>query len=73
MASITLTIPDAQVTRVIDALCAGQMQDAVTPVPPTAALAKQVVIDWIKARVLAYEEDQARKALAAIDVSDIVT
>lgn len=73
MANMNLQIPDAQVQRVINALCARLMVDAETPVPPTAALAKSVVVDWIKEQVLTYETRLAQEALAAVDVTNIVS
>ena len=73
MAQITLQIPDAQVPRVIVALCSSLMVDAVTPVVPTAALAKQVLIDYVKQRVQQYENQQAVAAIAPTDVSTIVS
>lgn len=73
MANINLQIPDAQLQRVIDALCASRT-DPVTlqPIPPTGPNAKAIVIAWIKDQVLAYETEKARKAIAAIDVTTVV-
>lgn len=46
MAQFTLTIPDANVTEVIDALCKAGGYDVVSD-----ANAKAAVIDWITATV----------------------
>jgi len=73
MANINLVIPDAQVQRVINALCSGLIAPTGQTVPPTPALAKQVLIDIVKTRVIVYEEEQARRAIPPIDVTDIVT
>jgi hypothetical protein len=66
MASINITIPDNQVQRVIEALCARPyvLLPVVQPVPPTPAAAKQAVLDIIKAIVISYETTQAIQALA---------
>jgi hypothetical protein len=72
MANINLVIPDAQVPRVVNALCAGLKTPTGQDVVPTPALAKEVVIQMIKARVLMYEEELARRAIQATDVTDIV-
>jgi len=73
MANITLTIPDAQVPRVINALCAGLKTPTGQDATPTAALAKQVLIGIVKSRVIMYEEEQARLVIQIADVTDIVT
>jgi hypothetical protein len=72
VANITITIPDALVPRVVTALCSSVMTDAVTFANPTPALAKQVLVDYIKERVRAFEEEQARKAIV-VDVSNIAS
>jgi len=72
MAQILLNIPDAQVQRVIDALCALLKTPTGASVDPTPALAKGVLIDMIKERVKFYEEEKARATLVAIDVTNLV-
>ncbi len=70
MASITLTIPDALLPRVVSALC------QYGAVPQTNANAKAVVVDWVKATVYAIEAqaaEAARPAAPLIDVSGLVT
>ena len=57
MATITITIPDAQLQRVINGLCAS-VGTAATP-----ANAKQVVLTYIKATVLAVEQQVAVQAI----------
>jgi hypothetical protein len=57
LATITLTIPDAQLTRVVNGLCAA------AGVTATPANAKQAVIDHVKATVLASEQQAAILAL----------
>jgi len=68
MASISITIPDEHVQRVVDALCLS----GANPLPATPANAKLVVITWVKDRVLEYEMEMARRA-AVTDVSTLVT
>lgn len=72
MAQITLTIPDAQVNRVIKALTADRLDPATgEPVAATAANAKAAVVDWIKDRVVSYEYQQAREAaINSVTLSD---
>lgn len=53
MASLTLTIPDEQVQRVVDAFAA----DGVTG----AAGIRQELINYIKKRVFQYEKNEATK------------
>ena len=53
MANITLTIPDNQIQRVIDALC-GRAR-----VTPSGANAKTVVINYVKSVVRRYEAEQS--------------
>jgi hypothetical protein len=73
MANITLTIPDAQVSRVITAVCASRTEKVtLLPIDPTAANAKAVVAAWIKECVCRYEEEQARLAIV-VDVTGLVT
>lgn len=45
MATVTLTIPDAHLTRVVNALCAA------AGLPPSPANAKQAVLDHIRRTV----------------------
>ena len=70
MATITLTIPDAQLPRVTAALCSA------AGIPDTAANAKTAVIEYIKSTVKAVEARAAataRAPLAEPDVSGLVT
>ena len=53
MAQITITIPDDKVTRVVAALC------GLTGAEPTAANAKQVLVQHLRRLVLQYEADHA--------------
>jgi hypothetical protein len=57
MATIQITIPDAQLTRVVNGLCAA------AGVTATPANAKQAVIDHVKATVLNAEQQAAIVAL----------
>lgn len=70
MASITLTIPDAQLPRVRAALCSA------AGLPDTNANAKAAVIIWIKSTVQSVEYQELAAAVPPIvdtDVTDIVT
>lgn len=58
MADFALTIPDDQVDRVVNALC------ALNGVPATNENAKQVVIGWITAMVM--EQERIAAAAAAV-------
>lgn len=62
MATMTITIPDAQATRVINALCAAGDYNAETD-GPKAAFAKTQVIRWIKNMVLSVESSQHERDL----------
>lgn len=75
MATWPLSIPDAEVARTIEALCAQiPTPPGETPPAPTAAAAKAVVIAHIKRVVHNYEEYKARKAaLEAIPATTDVT
>jgi hypothetical protein len=59
MAVITLNIPDAQLPRIINGLC------ALNGVPATGANAKQVVVGWVTAMVLEQERLAAQAASLA--------
>ena len=79
MAQMLIQIPDAQVQRVITALCDGIFDNndpnfaaKVTPATPTPALAKQVVMDFIRNKVKDYENRKAFDDLPPPDVSTIV-
>jgi hypothetical protein len=62
MASITLVIPDADLTKVVNALCDG--------VNPTNAKAKTKIIELAKLYVANYEETiAAQNAQAAYDAA----
>jgi hypothetical protein len=67
MATMTITIPDAVLTRVITALCVSHN------VPVTAANAKQEVINMIMARVKVYEGNQAAQTAQTSANTDIDT
>ena len=56
MAAITLNIPDAQIARVITAVCASKVTPE--PVAPTGAIAKAIEASWVRECVLAYEVAQ---------------
>lgn len=70
MATINLSIPDAQLPRVIAALCSS---DPANLMAPTAANAKGVVIKWVTDCVKTYETRLAQQALAAVDTAGLVT
>ena len=57
MASIIVTIPDAQLTRVVNGLC------AMAGVAATPANAKVVVLSYIKTAVLSAEQQAAVQAI----------
>ena len=70
MATITLTIPDAALPRVVAALCRA------AGLPVTGPNAKASLILWIKTTVRnieASDAEQARAPLVPPDVSGIVT
>lgn len=73
MAQFVLVIPDAQLDRVVKAMCDGQMIDALTPAVPTPALAKQMLITMIKERVRNYETLQAQKAININNLDTLIT
>jgi hypothetical protein len=64
MATITITIPDPIAPRVIEALCYPDSD-------PTAAKAKQVLMNWIKAKVRNYESDLAMDAARLAAEQDV--
>ena len=78
MAQITLTIPDNQVQRVIEAVCRAGTPSwpffPVTPVEPvvTAAQAKAQVVAWVKECVHQYELQVASAAIV-IDVAEVAS
>jgi len=75
MATISITIPDNQLQRVIEALCARPWILPAPPapiVPATGAAAKQILIDWVKANVIAYEVETAKAAVEAPDTDGLV-
>jgi hypothetical protein len=75
MAQLVIQIPDNQLDRVLEALCAElpNVDSFTSGVTPTPALAKQVVINMIKTRVKMYEEAKQAKTIPPIDVSNIVS
>lgn len=78
MANITITIPDNQIARAINALCSRyNYQDMVTidinigPVPnpeTRAQFARRMVATALKEIVLAQEKQDAINALAIVDI-----
>lgn len=70
MANITLTIPDAQLARVIAAVCAS---DPANPPIPTAAAAKATLVRWVTKCVQDHEIKLAQAAVITPDVTGIVT
>lgn len=57
MATLTITIDDTQLPRVVEALCVtGNVS------PPTAANARQVVRQWIRRTTIAYEQERDQRA-----------
>ncbi len=78
MAQIIINIPNAVVNRVVNGLC-GQfgyneyLEDGVTPNPETPAqFAKQVVVQFVKNGVKAWEASQAAEQarLAALQAAE---
>lgn len=70
MANITLVIPDAELPRVIAALCASDMANPLTPTGPNA---KAVVVKWVINCVKAYEVRLAQQALVPTDTTGLIT
>jgi hypothetical protein len=64
MATIALTIPDAALPRVVEALCARGHWNAEIGTPK-GVYAKQMLAEWLKAETLAYELRTAKEAAAA--------
>jgi hypothetical protein len=65
MATIVLNVPDPQLTRVVNALC------ALNGVPATGPNAKAVVVGWVTAMVLEQERIAAAStAVAALPGTD---
>jgi hypothetical protein len=64
MAQIVLTIPDAVLPRVIDALCIDGQRPATSPVPK-GQFAKQQIIDHVMRVVRQVEAQQAAEAARA--------
>ena len=65
MATIALTIPDAALPRVVDALCARGHYSA--DEGAKGAFAKKVLAQWLREEVQRYEQAEADKvALAAV-------
>jgi hypothetical protein len=57
MATMTITIPDAQLDRVVEAVCVTMGVG-----PPTPAVAKAAVIAWIRQTTLGYHGAKAQRA-----------
>lgn len=58
MASITITIPDNVLTRVLDAIAARNGYNSATD-GTKAAFAKAIVIKWVRREVIDYEANSA--------------
>jgi len=80
MATLSITVPDAVATRVMDAIgatygFAAALAAAAAEDPPRtltkAQFAKQVIIDFVRTTVKNYEAELARAAAAAQTGSDI--
>lgn len=69
MATITITIPDAVLSRVLEGMCAAGGWTAESAVPKSA-FAKNMIIDYIKATVRR-TEDRAASQAAVAAVSDV--
>lgn len=71
MATVTLTIPDQYLDRVVTALCAG------AGVPATPANAKKALLEFVRTTVRNVEQaaavDAAAAAVTPPDVSGIVS
>jgi hypothetical protein len=60
MATMTITIPDSELSRVVEALCVTQ---GVGPVNP--ANGRLAVVSWMKRTVLEYDRSKANNAAVA--------
>lgn len=60
MATVTITIPDAQLDRVVEALCVTRGIG-----PPTPANAKAALVGWVKETTLNYDRQKAHTAAVA--------
>lgn len=69
MAVISITIPDAQLTRVVDALCAQGDFDNKGGALTKNQFAKKYIIDHVTAIVLSREQTAAQVAAAAAAAS----
>ena len=63
MANITITIPDAVVPRVLDAVSARNGYNTATD-GTKAQFAKAVLVRWLKAEVVGYEKNKASEEAA---------
>ena len=70
MATISLTIPDAALPRVVDALCARGHWTPETP-GTRGAFAKAELARWLREEVREYERAEALAALQAPALVDI--
>ena len=70
MATLSITVPDAQVQRVLDAI---EFNIGIEPGTATAATARQFIVDHLKAVVKDYEERAAiiaaRESLPTLDAT----
>lgn len=76
MATLSITIPAAQVARVEDAVCAVYGYDSAVALNPsltTSAFAKQVVIDFLKNVVKGYEAQLAVETARVAAIEDVET
>lgn len=76
MATISVTIPDVQLARVVDALVGGdaaygQSVEGMNPKPTKGQWAQQQVIDHIKNVVRAYEAALAARTAAVKSDSEV--
>lgn len=65
MATITMNIPNAVLTRVVDGLCDG--------VDSSNSKAKQVVIDFVKGKVISYESGSVAQTAINGVIADVKT
>jgi len=75
MASITITIPDAVMPRVIDGLCGQGNYQAVVDGETKGQFAKRYVLEWIRREVVGWEsrvaQDVARESAVAQTETDL--